>query len=105
MKLNLSLLILILFFPFFGLVSCNGNKTINNTVEVLDKGLVLYHSQPGQFREEFGGTYQLPNVSFFLFGMGNREKYLYKSGKLLPLIHGMQQKYFYIFTTSNRITI
>jgi len=106
MNLNSSLFILVLFSLFCGLVSCNGNKTINNAdIEKLGKSLNSYHSQLEQFREEFGGTYQLPNVSFFLFGMGNREKYLYKSGKLLRLIHGMQRKYFYIFTTSNRTTI
>ena len=84
MKLNSSLFILVLFSLFCGLVSCNGNKTINNAdIEKLDKSLNSYHSQLEQFREEFGGTYHLPNVSFFLFGMGNREKYLYKGGKLI----------------------
>ncbi len=78
MKLNSSLFILVLFSLFCGLVSCNGNKTINNAdIEKLDKSLNTYHSQLEQFREEFGGTYHLPNVSFFLFGTGNREKYPY----------------------------
>lgn len=84
MKLNTLLLILISIAFICGLFTCNGQKTIENTdIIELDEALNLYHSQLEKFREEFGGTYHLPDVSFFLFGMGNSEKYLYKSGKLI----------------------
>jgi len=42
-----------------------------------------YRSDLEAFRNEYGGTRDLPDVPFFQFGMGPRTKYLYKSGRLI----------------------
>lgn len=42
-----------------------------------------YRAELDAFRLAFGGARALPDVSFFLFGMGPRTKLLYKSGVLL----------------------
>ncbi len=77
MKLNSSLFILVLFSLFCGLVSCNGNKTINNAdIEKLDKSLNSYHSSwkiSGRIRRHLSLTQCL----FFSVWYGNREKYPY----------------------------
>ncbi len=52
------------------------------TENFLVQSLEVYKEQLNQFRDEFGGAYPLPKQDFFLFGMGNREKYLYKNGQL-----------------------
>lgn len=50
--------------------------------------LAEYRRELASFRKEFGGTCNLPDVSFFLFGMGSRTKLLYKSGILVDSITG-----------------
>lgn len=40
------------------------------------------------FRKEFGGAGVLPDVRFFLFGMGLRAKFIYRDGKLLDATTG-----------------
>lgn len=68
----------VLLLPFF---SCNTtNRGEVNRKETLTGSLDLYQTQLNTFRKEFGGTYQLPEMSFYLFGMGNRDKYVYKNG-------------------------
>ena len=47
-----------------------------------------YRAQLDEFRMEFGGTYHLPKTAFYLFGMGNRTKYLFEHGVLLNIITG-----------------
>lgn len=42
-----------------------------------------YRAELEQFRREYGGARALPDVSFFLFGMGQRTKLLYKDGSLI----------------------
>ena len=82
--------LLLLSFTFlFVFLSCNdsgNNKLI--TEESLRHDLDKYYAQLNAFRLEFGGTYDLPDISFFLFGMGNRHKYLYKEGKLIDCLTG-----------------
>jgi len=41
-----------------------------------------YRQQLEKFRMEFGGVQKMPAVRFFLFGMGNRPKLLYRNGEL-----------------------
>ena len=40
------------------------------------------------FRREYGGARDLPDVRFFLFGMGQRAKYLYRDGRLSEALSG-----------------
>jgi hypothetical protein len=48
-----------------------------------ETALKQYQAQLQQLRSEFGGSSAMPAVKFFLFGMGNRTKLLYKKGLLL----------------------
>jgi hypothetical protein len=48
----------------------------------------IYIDQLSRFRDEFGGIYSLPGQEFFLFGMGNRDKFLYRNGQLYNTISG-----------------
>ena len=45
--------------------------------------LAGYRAELNGFRNTFGGTRDLPDVRFFLFGMGLRAKFIYRDGKLL----------------------
>ncbi len=47
-----------------------------------------YRHELEGFRAEFGGVRNLPDVRFFLFGMGPRTKLLYKSGMLVAVPAG-----------------
>jgi hypothetical protein len=44
--------------------------------------LGAYRAELDAFRQEFGGVRELPNVRFFLFGMGSRTKLIYREGRL-----------------------
>ncbi len=44
--------------------------------------LTAYRAELTAFRGEFGGSRALPDVRFFLFGMGQRAKLLYRDGRL-----------------------
>jgi len=44
--------------------------------------LVRYRNQLSQLRNEFRSV-EMPDVRFFLFGMGNRTKLIYKEGKII----------------------
>jgi len=45
--------------------------------------LLEYRAELDALRWQFGGSRHLPDVPFFLFGMGPRPKLVYKSGSLL----------------------
>ena len=45
--------------------------------------LTAYRAELDAFRKEYGGTRDLPDVRFFLFGMGLRAKLIYRDGRLL----------------------
>ena len=51
--------------------------------------LASYRAELDEFRKEYGGARELPNVRFYLFGMGLRPKYLYRDGKLVELRTGV----------------
>ena len=45
--------------------------------------LTAYRAELDGFRKEYGGVRALPDVRFFLFGMGLRTKLIYRDGRLL----------------------
>lgn len=55
----------------------------------IESKLDAYHAELDQFRAEYGGAREMPNVRFFLFGMGLRPKLLYRDGKLIDLRSGV----------------
>ncbi len=50
--------------------------------------LAEYRAELAEFRKTFGGVRDLPDVRFFLFGMGQRAKFIYRDGKLLNATTG-----------------
>ena len=50
--------------------------------------LTAYRTELDSFRKEFGGVRDLPDVRFFLFGMGHRAKLIYRDGRLLDARSG-----------------
>ncbi len=50
--------------------------------------LAAYRAELDLFRKTFGGARELPDVRFFLFGMGQRAKFIYRGGKLLNATTG-----------------
>jgi len=50
--------------------------------------LAAYRAELDAFRSEYGGTRELPDVRFFLFGMGDRAKYVYRDGRLIDVRTG-----------------
>lgn len=50
--------------------------------------LAAYRGELDAFRKAFGGARELPDVRFFLFGMGQRAKFIYREGKLLNATTG-----------------
>jgi hypothetical protein len=55
---------------------------INASAGELTQKLEAYRKDLGKFRAEYG-VRELPDVRFFLFGMGGRDKFIYRDGKLL----------------------
>jgi len=47
-----------------------------------EKSLADYQAELNACRNEHGGSYDLPDVKFFLFGMGKRAKMIYRDGIL-----------------------
>lgn len=47
-----------------------------------------YRSALERFRADYGGSKEMPSVNFYLFGMGNRPKLLYKKGELKNALTG-----------------
>lgn len=60
-------------------------KSQTNNLE--NKSLQKYRQQLNDLRHEFR-AFDMPDVKFFLFGMGNRTKIIYKDGKLINAITG-----------------
>ena len=50
--------------------------------------LEMYRADLDAFRNDFGGTRDMPDVPFFQFGMGSRTKYVYKPGLLVRAADG-----------------
>lgn len=80
-------------FIFFSLValcsiSCLMKQDLDHLLEQLPASRTRYLQQLERFKAEFGGKYSLPGKDFFLFGMGERDKLLYKEGQLLDASDG-----------------
>lgn len=56
--------------------------SISGKTDKEEMSLEKYRKNLATFRLEFGGSRDMPDVHFFLFGMGNRTKYIYKEGIL-----------------------
>lgn len=63
-------------------------RTCSWSEKTFENELNDYIAELETLRKEFGGIRDMPNVPFFLFGMGNRTKYLYKDGALTKLSNG-----------------
>ena len=48
--------------------------------------LKAYEDELDSLRKEFGGSKEMPDVEFYMFGMGNRTKLIYRDGVLKNLI-------------------
>ncbi len=53
-----------------------------------ERSLAAYRSELAEFRRFCGGAKEMPDVRFFLFGMGLRPKLLYKNGELQNAMTG-----------------
>ena len=54
-----------------------------SSTSMTDERLAAYRKELERFRSDFGGSRDLPDIRFFLFGMGQRAKLIYRDGKLL----------------------
>ena len=81
------------FFTFlllFSVLPANAHEIKRGSESVEEKetpSLIKYWQQLAELRKEFR-TVDMPDVRFFLFGMGNRTKLLYKDGKLINACNG-----------------
>lgn len=70
-------------------LSMADNTVLIDNLQIIDdkvtSSLQKYRQQLEELRKEFRAV-DMPNVRFFLFGMGNRTKLLYKNGKLINAI-------------------
>jgi len=66
----------------------DGSVSFKVMMDGLRTSLATYEQQLLMLRSEFRTADNVPEVDFFLFGMGNRTKWLYKDGKLLNAISG-----------------
>ncbi len=71
-----------LILSIFGWLFCS------HVVAAETKSLQQYRNELDRFRAEFGGVKELPDVPFFLFGMGHRTKLFYRDGKLVNGLTG-----------------
>lgn len=53
-----------------------------------EAALQLYQSTLVRLRQEYKNQRELPDLKFFLFGMGNRTKYIYRNGRLINALTG-----------------
>lgn len=72
---------------FFAGAAFSGACTATD-LAMQSKALNAYRQELQRFRGEFGGSYDIPDTRFFLFGMGQRTKYLYKEDVLSEALTG-----------------
>jgi hypothetical protein len=65
---------------------------LTQPVRDAEKSLAAYRSELSEFRQTCGGAGKMPDVRFYLFGMGGRPKLLYKNGELQNALTGMVLK-------------
>jgi len=74
---------------FFLLSACQAScGRSEKEQETLNHSLLDYRKSLEAFRIEFGGSREMPDVKFFLLGMGNRTKLVYKDGVLKNAVTG-----------------
>jgi hypothetical protein len=64
------------------------SATLRDASRPDESTLAAYRAELDRFRQEFGGARELPEVRFFLFGMGHRAKFIYRNGRLLDTRSG-----------------
>jgi hypothetical protein len=72
-----------------GALDCCGGVDVGATPGgdgLAARHLAEYRQELAAFRQEFRATRELPEVAFFLFGMGPRAKLIYKSGVLMDAV-------------------
>lgn len=67
---------------FLLLLSSLLTVTVLAEEDIAEKELAAYRAELEQCRQEHGGSYDVPDVKFFLFGMGARAKFFYRGGAL-----------------------
>ena len=85
-----KIIILLIICFLFQSTGFNGNPVYEEKQipeENVTSSLLKYRNQLDQLRKEFSMA-DMPDVKFFLFGMGNRTKLLYKNGKLINSFSG-----------------
>ncbi len=64
------------------------NLQAQQTTASLEKKLASYAAQLTGLRKEHVNHRTMPNIPFYLFGMGDRTKMIYKNGNLLNAVTG-----------------
>ncbi|WP_461068670.1 hypothetical protein [Spirosoma horti] len=76
-------------FFFFLTVSASAQKPVPPSLHANPMGeLEAYRQQLALLRQEHPNHRELPNLHFFLFGMGDRLKLIYRNGRLLNALTG-----------------
>jgi hypothetical protein len=65
---------------------------LTQPVRDAEKSLAAYRKELAVLRRSCGGAKEMPDVRFYLFGMGRRPKLLYKNGELQNALTGMVLK-------------
>ncbi|SOD78252.1 hypothetical protein [Spirosoma fluviale] len=78
-----------LFFFLFLSVSASAQKPVLPALHLNPAGeLQTYHDNLNALRKEHSHQRELPDLKFFLFGMGDRLKLIYRNGRLLNALTG-----------------
>ena len=72
------------------LLLCAGSLPPLHAVPPPEEALAGYRAELAACRSAHGGSYDVPDVKFFLFGMGARTKLLYRDGILFDAKSGRE---------------
>jgi len=70
-------------FLFHSVLSMGAEKAADSTCRSLVNDLSMYRKTLASLQKEYGGVRRMPDIRFFLFGMGSRRKFIHTDGKLL----------------------
>jgi len=105
LKTRFIILVVLTGAVFYVIAKVLHEKTIRENANKPDlemlQGGGIYQQQLGAFRNEFRAT-EMPDCAFFLFGMGNRIKLIYKDGSLQNALTG---KVIYEWQISSEVII
>ncbi|GAB4049891.1 hypothetical protein [Spirosoma litoris] len=77
------------FFLLFLTLSASAQKPIPPSFHVDPAGaLTMYQQNLAKLRQQYPNRRELPDLKFFLFGMGDRLKLIYRKGRLLNALTG-----------------